>query len=393
MKTEMTNAAIQETEEAFSVPVYVKWPVALVRGAGMKVWDADGREYLDFYGGHCVTVIGHSHPHWVAALTAQMNKLGFYSNVASNDVRAAFVERLARFGPAHLKRSFLCNSGAEANETAVKLAMKATAGRTGVIAMKGGFHGRTAGALSLTHLGGYRNQFPAVVRHTEATAFGDLAALDALLDRDTAAVIVEPVQSMNGVRTAEPGYFRDLVEVCHNNGTLVIFDEIQTGLGRLGGPFAADLFDAGVDFITLAKGLGGGFPVAAVLTTDAVASTVAVGEQGTTFGGGPLACAAGMAVLDVIEREGLIENAVRMERFARENLTVGPVTGLRGHGLLLGLVTEVPARQVTGYLFNQGFLTGGCADPDVVRLMPPLTVKKNDFERLADALSRFSAAQ
>ena len=377
---------IATTEDRCSIPSYAKWPVAFVRGQGSTVWDADGNEYLDLYGGHCVALLGHGHPLWKSRVAAQMERLAFYSNTAYSDVRAAFVERLTGFAPRQLTRAFLCNSGAEANETAVKLAMKAS-GRTGVVAMQGSFHGRTAGALSLTHLGNYRSQFPAVVRPVPAAVFGDVESVRGLLKPDTAAVILEPVQSMNGVKTAPPDYYPALVEVCHANGTLVVFDEIQTGMGRLGARFAADLFGAKVDLITLAKGIGNGFPLAAVLTTEAVAKTVAVGEQGTTFGGGPLACAAGLAVLEAIEQEGLVARAREMEEVARQLLLVGRVKAIHGHGLLLGLETRIPAKEVCRRLFEQRILVGTSADPHVARLMPPLVVKPEELERLAEALT------
>jgi acetylornithine/N-succinyldiaminopimelate aminotransferase len=262
-------------------------------------------------------------------------------------------------------------------------------GRSRVLAMADGFHGRTAGALSLTHLGEYREQFPAVVREVPAAPFGDLEALVELLDDDTAAVILEPIQSMAGIRVAADDYYPRLVEACHANGTLVIFDEIQTGMGRLGAPFAADLWRAPADLITSAKGLGNGFPMAAVLVTEAVAGTVSVGDQGTTFGGGPLASAAGLAVLEVLEEEQLTAHAAAMERAARRLLITGPVIGIQGCGLLLGLSTSCPAKELNAYLFENGILAGSSADPHVLRLMPPLVVAEPELEQLATALSGF----
>lgn len=383
-----SNAAVGELEDRHSVPSYARWPVAFVRGAGCRLWDADGREYLDLYGGHCTSVLGHGHPRWVEAIAGQAARLGFYSNVAANDTRARYVERLVDFAPPHIARAFLCNSGAEANETAVKLAMKAT-GRSRVVAMEGGFHGRTAGALSLTHLGHYRQQFPAVVRDIPAAPFGDLEAITALLDDDTAAVILEPIQSMAGVRVADDGFYPALVAACHAAGALVIFDEVQTGMGRLGAPFAADLWRSPADLITSAKGLGNGFPMAAVLCTEEVASTVEVGDQGTTFGGGPLASAAGLAVLETIADEGLVARAAAMEQVARRMLVTGPVTAIRGRGLLLGLETAPPARDLGRHLFDCGILTGTSSDPHVLRLMPPLVLETEHLERLAGALGNF----
>jgi acetylornithine aminotransferase/acetylornithine/N-succinyldiaminopimelate aminotransferase len=368
------------------VPSYARLPVALVRGQGCTLWDAEGNQYLDLYGGHCTTLLGHGHPQWVAAIAAQAERLGFISNIAANDTRAEYLQRLCDFAPDHLEQAFLCNSGAEANETAVKMALKAT-GRSRVIAMHGGFHGRTAGALSLTHLGGYRNQFPEIVRDTVAVPFGDIEALSAALGGDTAAVILEPIQSMAGMHIAPEVYYRDLVAACHANGTLVVFDEVQTGMGRLGASFAATLFDARADLVTLAKGIGNGFPLAAVLATREVAATVTVGEQGTTFGGGPMACAAGLAVLDAIASQGLVAHAAAMELVARRLLVTGPVIAVRGRGLLLGLETRSPAQPIVQELLAHGILVGTAADPHVMRLMPPLIVTESELARLARALN------
>ncbi len=382
---ESSKCDLLELEDRYQIPSYARWPLSLVRGEGCRVWDQQGREYLDLYGGHCVALIGHCHPHWVSAVSNQAARLGFYSNVAGNDVRARYQERLVNFAGEPLRRVFLCNSGAEANETALKLAVKAT-GRSRVLCLEGGFHGRTAGALAITSLGPYRRQFPGLVREAPTVPFGDLAALQEALDAETAAVVLEPVQSMNGVRMAAPEYYRGLVEACHRHGALVIFDEIQTGLGRLGAPLATHALGARADIVTLAKGLGNGFPMAAVLATEEVAMAVRPGELGTTFGGGPLACAAGLAVLEVLDEQGLVAQAARMEEAARRLLQVGPVTGIRGRGLLLGLETRIPARQVCAHLRERRILTGTSSDEHVLRLMPPLVVRVEDFRTLAAAL-------
>ncbi len=379
----------QDLENQYQIPTYSKWPITLVEGNGCKVRDSAGVEYLDLYGGHCVALIGHCHPGWVEAITRQAGRLGFYSNVASNDIRAIYQQRLIAFAPPHLSRLFLCNSGAEANETAIKVALKAT-GRSGLVTMRGGFHGRTAGALSVTTIGNYREQFPSLVRAVDVAEFGDLESLQKQLNSDTAAVILEPIQSMNGVRSAYTGYLPDLVELCHQNGTMVIFDEVQTGMGRTGATFASERFDCKPDLLTTAKGLANGIPTGAVLATEEAALEIKLGELGSTFGGGPVACAAGLAVLDAIEREKLIENALHLESIAHRMLIAGPVSSVRGYGLLLGLETNVPARTVTRFLFENQILAGTSADPHVVRLMPPLTIEEKDFGHLATVLERFS---
>ena len=379
-----------DLENHYQIPTYSKWPITLVEGEGCRVRDSEGVDYLDFYGGHCVALLGHCHPEWVEAVARQAGKLSFYSNVVSNDIRAVYQRRLVDFSPAHLTRVFLCNSGAEANETAIKVALKAT-GRNGLVTMKGGFHGRTAGALSVTTIGHYRDQFPSLMREVEVAEFGDLDSLRSHLRPDSAAVILEPIQSMNGVCSAYSGYLADVVELCEQNGTLAIFDEIQTGVGRVGASFAAERFAARPHLVTTAKGLANGIPTGAVLATDEAALEIKLGELGSTFGGGPVACAAGLAVLDAIEREKLIENALHLESVAHRMLIAGPVSSVRGYGLLLGLETTVPARTVTRFLFENQILAGTSADPHVVRLMPPLTIEEQDFGHLATVLERFSA--
>ena len=377
-----------DLENQYQIPTYSKWPITLIEGEGCRVRDSEGVEYLDFYGGHCVALLGHCHAGWVEAITRQASKLSFYSNVVSNDIRAVYQQRLVEFSPSHLTRVFLCNSGAEANETAIKVALKAT-GRTGLVTMKGGFHGRTAAALSVTTIGQYRDQFPSLVRDVEVAEFGDLDSLRSHLGPDSAAVILEPIQSMNGVCTAYSGYLADVVELCEQNGTLAIFDEVQTGVGRVGASFAAERFGARAHLVSTAKGLANGIPIGAVLASEEVALEMKLGELGTTFGGGPIACAAALAVLDAIEKEKLIDNALHLESVANQMLITGPVCSVRGYGLLLGLETSVPARQVTRYLFENQILAGTSADPNVVRLMPPLTIDEESFERLASVLERF----
>ncbi len=389
----MTNSRTSslEREDSFQIPSYAKWPMTLVRGLGCRVWDELGGEYLDFYGGHCVALIGHCHPRWREAVSRQAGRLGFYSNVAGNDVRARYQEELVRFVDNHLSRVFLCNSGTEANESALKLALKAT-GRSRILCLEGGFHGRTAAALSVTALGPYRAQFPSLVKPAETVTFGELSAISAVLDRNVAAIILEPIQSMNGVRLGEEGYYQELVRLCHQNGTLVIFDEVQTGMGRLGTPLATHAFSAEADIVTLAKGLGGGFPMGAVLAREEVAVSVGPGELGSTFGGGPLACAAGLAVLEILEDEGLVEHAARMEEAARRLLVTGPITGIRGRGLLIGLECQVDAREVCTYLRERGILTGTSSHNHVLRLMPPLTIQEDDLRLLAGVLADYPGA-
>ncbi len=300
----MTTAETIQTEDAFQIPTYKKLPVALVRGEGAYVWDADGRRYVDFYGGHCVVPVGHCAPRVVQAIQAQAAQLMFYSNVVYSPVRAEAAALLARMAPEGMRHVFFCNSGTEANETALKMARTFT-GKTHVVAMNAGFHGRTLGSLLATH-GSYRAPYSAVLPETTFVPFGDADALEEVLATrdDVAAVILEPIQSMAGLYTAEASYFERLRAACDAAGALLIFDEVQTGVGRTGTFSISESLGVPPDLITLAKSLASGVPVGAVLASDAVAGHVKVGDQGTTFGGGMLAMAALTATLQHDRRRG-----------------------------------------------------------------------------------------
>lgn len=374
---------------AAHVAVYAQYPFALERGAGARVWDSDGRAYWDLYGGHAVTVIGHAHPAVTAAVSAQCARLTFYSNVAPLAVRDAAAAELLRFADARLGGVFFCNSGAEANENALKLAIERT-GRLRVAALHGGFHGRTLAALAATDSPKAHAAFgPHILPCTRLrpNALADVATID----ETVAAVIVEPILSMAGVVTLEPDFLRALRQRCDDVGAWLIFDEIQTGVGRLGRPLAAGAEDVFPDLVTLAKGIANGIPMGAVLMRAAIAETIRVGDLGSTFGGGPVACAALRATLEVIERERLCAHAAAIERTVRASCRVGAVTDVIGRGALLGLRTSCPARPVQQALLERGFLTGTSGDPHVVRLLPPINTPLEAFEQLADTLRDMGA--
>ena len=381
----MTTAETIRTEDAFQVPTYKKFPLALTRGEGIYVWDADGRRYADFYGGHCVLPLGHCPPAVVAAVQAQAATLLFYSNVVYSPVRAEAAATLARLAPDGLGHVFFCNSGTEANETALKLARTFT-GRPHVVAMTDGFHGRTLGALLATH-GKYRAPYANVLPDTTFVPFGDADALDAALAGrgDVAAVILEPIQSMAGVTTAPPAYFERLRAACDRSGALLVFDEVQTGVGRTGTFSISESLGVRPDLVTLAKSLASGVPVGALLASDAVAAHVKVGDQGTTFGGGMLAMAALTATLTTIEAEGLMARTA--EVFDRVKAGVaGAVHDVRGAGCLIGLDLGRPAGPVVDALLEHGFLTGTSSEPTVLRLMPPYTVSFEVVDAFCAAL-------
>ena len=380
-------------EDAWTLPTYAKPPVALVRGQGTTVWDTEGRAYLDFYGGHCVALLGHCPPRVVAAIQEQAATLLFYSNAVYSPVRAEAARALAALAPAGLGHVFFCNSGSEANETALKLARTFT-GRPGVVAMHGGFHGRTLGALAATAGAGYRAPYTSALAPTRFVPFGwEGAVEEALAARDVAAVIVEPIQSMAGVTEAPAGYYRALRDLCTAAGTVLIFDEVQTGVGRTGRFTYGEHVGVTPDLITLAKSLGAGVPVGAVLVSDAIAATVKSGDQGTTFGGGMLAMAAVSETLAQLVGDDLMPRAealfARIEAGAR---AIPGVVAVRGRGGLVGIVLDRPAKPVVTALRERGVIAGGADLPDVLRIMPPLTTTDAEVDAFLDALAGSLAA-
>ena len=360
--------------------------MTLVRGSGATVWDAAGRSYLDFYGGHAVASTGHSHPRVVEAIASQARELIFYSNVVEIPVRTRAAEAIIRHAPAPLASVFFVNSGTEANENAMRLARRTT-GRDDVVSFEGAFHGRTADAISASGLAKYRDLGRPNVPGHRLAPFGDLAALESVLDDRVAAVILEPIQSLAGVVTAPASYFRGLRALCDRAGALLIYDEVQTGFGRTGSFFFAGRHGVVPDLVTLAKGIASGFPMGAVLVSDRIAATVKPEEYGTTFGGGPLACAAAEATVRVIEEENLLSRVQAGSQRLLDGLrSFSPVREVRGEGYLLGIVLDRPARPVREALLARGVLVGGSDDPNVLRLLPPLVLWREEIDRFLEIL-------
>ncbi|QEV17111.1 acetylornithine transaminase [Streptomyces alboniger] len=360
----------------------------LVRGAGTKLWDADGKEYVDFVGGIAVNALGHAHPAVVEAVSAQVASLGHVSNLFVAEPPVALAERLLQlFG--REGRVFFCNSGAEANEGAFKIGR--LTGRSHMVATDGGFHGRTMGALALTGQPGKQEPFLPLPGDVTHVPYGDVEALRAAVTTETAFVIIEPIQGESGVVMPPAGYLRAAREITRATGTLLVLDEVQTGIGRTGHWFEHLAHD-GVepDVVTLAKGLGGGLPLGATVAFGAAAELFKPGHHGTTFGGNPVACAAGLAVVDTIAAEGLLENTKRAGEKLRDGIeSLGhPLVGhVRGSGLLLGIVlTEPLAPRAQQAAQDAGFLVNAPA-PDVVRLMPPLNVRGDEVDAFLRALS------
>ncbi|MEU9342198.1 acetylornithine transaminase [Streptomyces sp. NPDC048278] len=359
----------------------------LARGEGARVWDTEGHEYLDFVGGIATNALGHAHPAIVEAVSKQIASLGHVSNLFMAEPTVALAERLIQlFG--REGRVFFCNSGAEANEAAFKIGR--LTGRTHMVATDGGFHGRTMGALALTGQPAKQDPFrplPADVTHVP---YGDAQALAAAVTEDTALVIIEPVQGENGVVVPPPGYLKAARAITAATGALLVLDEVQTGTGRTGTWFAYQAHEGVLpDVVTLAKQLGGGLPLGATVAFGRAAELLQPGHHGTTFGGNPVACAAGLAVLDTIGNEGLLENVKRQSERLRdgiEGLGHRLIDYVRGAGLLLGIVlTEPLAAQVQQAAQEAGFLVNAPA-PDVVRLMPPLNLRDAEADALLRAL-------
>jgi len=383
---EDTNTLARRADRT-ELAVYARLPFVPVRGEGCYLYDALGRRYLDFYGGHAVAITGHSHPKVAEAIAAQARRLLFYSSAVLSEARVEATELLLRHAPHAGSRVFHCVSGTEANEVALKIARKLT-GRQKIISFQRSFHGRTLASLSASGLEKYRaTAGPVLVPHHVRVPFGDEAALLKELDADTAGVICETIQSLAGIFLAPDGFYRRLAELTAQAGAVLIFDEIQTGLGRTGTYFFADGVGVKPDLITLAKGIASGIPAAAVIVAPHLARQIGSGDQGTTFGGGPVAMAAMKATLEVIEAEGLVENAKRMGALLLRRLTgLEGVRQVRGRGLLLGMELDRPASKVVNAMIERGVVGGTSSDPAVLRLLPPLTIGEAEVEEFVAAL-------
>lgn len=375
--------SVLEIEDQFQLATYKKMPIAAERGEGVWIYTGDGEKYLDLYGGHAVAGTGHCHPRVVQAIREQAEKLLFYSNLVYSDARGRAAEKLVSIAPTALTKAFFCNSGTEANENAMRMARMAT-GREKIVTFSGGFHGRTADAISATFLGKYREiGKPNVPGHLEAE-FGDIESVRALVDDNVAAIMLEPIQSMAGVRMAHPGFYRELRELCDERGVVLIYDEVQTGAGRTGEWFfAGSAAGDGVvpDVVTLAKALGSGVPVGACLVTEAISSHIKENDLGTTFGGGMLAMAAVTATIEAIQNDRMLANVKSVESHLRERLReIEQVVAVRGLGFLLGIEFACKAASIHKALLERKIITGTSSDAKVLRLLPPLCLSTDEVE-------------
>lgn len=352
--------------------VYPRWQIEPVRAQGCKIYDKDGVEYLDFYGGHAVISIGHSHPHYVEALTGQLKCIGFYSNAVLNSLQDEYAEKLGELSGYPDYSLFMVNSGAEANENALKLASFHNS-RKKIVAFRNSFHGRTADAVQVTD----NNKYKAPVNEDVDVVFlplGDSERVKEMLFReDVSSVIIEGIQGIGGIQVPDPFFLQRLSRICEETGTILILDEIQSGYGRSGKFFAHQYAGIRPDIITIAKGMGNGFPVSGVLISPKFEALH--GQLGTTFGGNHLACAAAIAVADVIKEENLIENAAKVGAFLIEELKKLPhVKEVRGHGLMIGLEFKEPIKPMRDRLLFEEKVFTGVTGTHIFRLLPPLCV-------------------
>jgi acetylornithine/succinyldiaminopimelate/putrescine aminotransferase len=378
--------AHDEPVRDFLAPVFSQYPFEVASARGVWLLNSRGERVLDLYGGHAVAALGYDHPGWTEALTAQAHSCNFQTNAIPMRIRVRAAQRLVRFSGLDFTSVFFVNSGAEANENALRLAFRMTS-RPHVAALEGGFHGRTSAAGAVTWGSDGWYAFPRKPFDVSFMPRGDLAAIAAHVTDRTAAVIVEPVQGLAGAIDLGQAYLQSLRRRCDEVGAQLIFDEVQCGLGRVGHPFAANLYGVMPDMITVAKALGNGFPCAALLASARVSASLGTGLLGTTYGGGPMACAAMEAVIEAIESEDLLANVRRVSDYIRRTCIVGPVRASQGEGFLLGLRTTRPAKQIQAELLEGGILAGTASDSHILRLLPPFILQEEHVDMLRDALA------
>ena len=363
--------------------VYKRWNIEPVKGSGSTLWDKDGQEYLDLYGGHAVISVGHGHPKYVAAVTEQLGKLGFYSNAVQNSLQDTLAAKLGWISGYDSYHLFLCNSGAEANENALKLASFHT-GRAKVLAFGGAFHGRTSGAVAATDNPRIRAPFNATP-NVSFVPLGDLEATEKELATESyAAVIIEGIQGVAGIQLPSDRFLQELRALCNRTGTMLVLDEIQSGCGRTGQFFAHQWAGVQADLITMAKGLAGGIPIGAVLISPAIQASY--GLLGTTFGGNHIACAAAIAVLDIIEEEHLLSHAAKLGAYFESELKGDPaLVEYRGRGLMIGLQVKPELTGLRDRLLFEKHIFTGASGKDVIRLLPALNLPEAGARQFVEA--------
>lgn len=373
-------------EAATMIPVYGQLPFVPERASGCEIFTRDGRQILDLYGGHAVAALGYGHPRLLEAIQKQSSKLLFQSNAVALDIRADAAEQLTQITPQGIDRVFFVNSGAEANENALRMALQAT-GRKKVLAITRGFHGRTAAAAAVTWNADKWYGFPAKPFDVDFIPRDDIDMARSMINDTVACVIFEPVQGVAGAYDLRTEFIEALRAETTRHGALLIADEVQSGMGRCGHFFAVQAHGIVPDIITSAKALGGGIPCGAVLCTSDIASRFGAGDLGSTFGGGPIAAAAIAATVQAIRDEHLLANVRAREAQIHEQCKIGPIRKIQGMGLLLGLVCDRPAAEVRDTLLEHNILAGTSSDPEVLRILAPLVLQANHVDRLSQALA------
>lgn len=377
------------TEDDFMGGLYQRFPVTIEKGVGSHVWDINGKEYIDCMGGYGVAIVGHQNKRVVKAIKEQVDKIITVHSSLYNKTREEFLKTLIGLAPKGLTQVHLNNSGAEAIEAAIKFARKFT-GKKGMVAMKGSYHGKSLGALSLTFNPKYKKAFEPLVEKVSFASFGDIESLRATIDEDTAFVILEPIQGESGINVAPDGFLQEVRKVCDEKGILLIFDEIQAGLGRTGRLWACDHWNTAPDILCLAKGIAGGVPMGATLVRPDILASMSKGEHSSTFGGNPLSCAAGIATLQALTQDGLIENSEKMGKLFREGLEKLKekhpiIREIRGKGLMIGVELKFEVKDILMNLMKEGVLML-YSGRNILRILPPLVISKEDITKVLETL-------
>ncbi|HWP78774.1 MAG TPA: aspartate aminotransferase family protein [Candidatus Nitrosotenuis sp.] len=379
------------TEDDYLGSHHQRFPVTVEKGLGAKVWDINNKEYIDCMGGYGVALVGHRNPRVVAALKAQLDKIITVHASLYNKTREEFLETLIKAAPKGLTQVHLGNSGTEAVEAAIKFARKFT-GKTGMIAMNGSYHGKSLGSLSITFNPKYRKAFMPLVEHVDFSPFGDIESLKSKINKDTAFVILEPIQGESGINVAPPGFLQEVRKICDENGILLIFDEIQAGLGRTGKMWASEHWNTAPDIMCLAKGIAGGVPMSATLVKPEILAAMSKGEHSSTFGGNPLSCAAGTATLQALTQDGLIDNATKMGKFFIDGLEKlkqkhNIIREVRGKGLMIGVEMKFEVKDILFDGIKEGVLLL-YSGRNILRLLPPLVITEAEITKVLEVLDR-----
>ena len=377
------------SEDQFMGNLYQRFPVTIEKGEGAHVWDIDGKEYIDCMGGYGVALVGHQNKRVNNAIKEQIDKIITVHSSLYNKTREEFLKTLIGLAPEKLTQVHLNNSGAEAIEAAIKFARKFT-GKKGMVAMKGSYHGKSFGALSITFNPKYKKAFAPLVEKVSFASFGDIESLKSVINEDTAFVILEPVQGESGINVAPEGFLQEVRKLCDEKGILLIFDEIQAGLGRTGRLWACDHWNTAPDILCLAKGIAGGVPMGATLVRPDILASMSKGEHSSTFGGNPISCAAGTAALRALTEDGLIENSDKMGKIFREGLedlkkkhTI--IREIRGRGLMIGIELKFEVRDILMGLIREGVLML-YSGRNILRILPPLVISEEDVTKVLHAL-------